>query len=200
MMRLMKICLPLVLGPVMMLGQQTQPGTTQKTSQTTAVHRTAAHHKATHRHHRRARTAHKGAKRAAYRPEYTDNAVEVINGNATSKVVFHNEPPAQKARKVSGSVGNGSAQPMKVDVVNGSATNTQYFYGNGQEQVAVRNKPVVVGIQSSDTRQSGGNKHPVVTGITAGSTNDAKAGENLGQPVKTVSPKPKRPAYQPEPH
>jgi hypothetical protein len=204
-MRLMQICLPLVLGPVMMLAQQTQPRTTPKTTQTSAAkpaNATAHPHRTSRRHHRRSQVAaHKRAKRAAYRPDYTENTVEVINGGSTNKVVFHNEAaPPPTAKTSSKSIKNGP-QPMKVEVVNGSSTDTQYFYGSGQQQAPVRNKPVVVGIQSSDTRQVGGMKHPVVTGVTAGGTTDAKAAANGGQQVtQSVSPKPKRPDYQPEPH
>lgn len=208
MIRLMKMCLPLVLAPAMLFGQQTQPGTTQKTAQPSAKNLssgTARAHKANHRRHRAAR---KGAKRAPYRPDYNENTVEVINGGSTRKVVFQNgqsatAPAKSSSRTVKTSVKSlkNAPQPMRVDVVNGSSTDTQYFYNNVQERATARNQPVVVGIQSSDTRQVGGNKHPVVTGVTASGTNDATAATNGGQPVtKSISPKPKRPEYQPEPH
>jgi hypothetical protein len=197
-MRLMQICLPLVLGPVMMLAQQAQPGTAPNTAQTASAKKAkAAVHsrKASHRHHRRSQIApHKRAKRAAYRPAYTQVPVEVIIGNTTRHVMFDN---AQRAREDS----KAPAGQLKVEVINGTTTDTQYFYNNGQQQAAVRNKPVVVGIQSSETHQMGGNKHPVVTSVTTGGTTDARTAVNGGQPVtQSVSPKPKRPDYEPEPH
>ena len=92
--------------------------------------------------------------------------------------------------------------PLKVEVVNGTATDTQYFFaGNERAQMGTDEKqPVVVAIESSDTRFAGGNKHPVVTGVTAVGAGDAKSASG-GQKVTTgVSPRPKRPEYQPETH
>jgi hypothetical protein len=60
---------------------------------------------------------------------------------------------------------------------------------------------VVVAIQSSDTKIVGGIKHPVVTGITSSGAGTAKSATGGVDPVsKTVSPRPKRPAYQPDAH
>jgi hypothetical protein len=91
---------------------------------------------------------------------------------------------------------------MKVEVLNGASTDTQYFYDDGKkQQEAPQNRAVVVGVQSSDTRMAGGNRNPVVTGVTASGTGDAKSASNGGQPVtKQVSPRPRRPAYQPDGH
>ena len=55
---------------------------------------------------------------------------------------------------------------LKVEVVNGTALDTQYFCGNNAQMGSNEKHPVVIGVQSSDTRVAGGNKHPVVTGIT----------------------------------
>ena len=196
MMRLILMCLPLVLGPVLGASQQTQPSTTQKPAQTTVTKQLSASvtgRKTSHRTARRRHAARKGAKRAAYRPEYADNSVEVITGNETRRVVFQKPKPADEgARSTPGA--------LKVEVINGNATDTQYFYGNGQE-TAIRNAPVVVGVQSSDTRTVGGNKRPVVTGVTSSESGDAKSADSGGQPVtKDVSPHPKRPTYQPDEH
>jgi len=88
---------------------------------------------------------------------------------------------------------------MKVQVINGSATDTQYFSDKNQE--TAHNQPVVVDVESSDTRFAGGNKHAVVTGVTSSSTVDATSASSGGQPVtKQVSPRPKRPAYEPDRH
>ena len=92
---------------------------------------------------------------------------------------------------------------MKVEVVNGTSSDTQYFYPvkTGAQNVAASKRPVVVGIQSSDTRAVGGNKRPVVTGITAVGPAMRRRVNGGGQKVTTgVSPQPKRPEYQPEPH
>ena len=98
----------------------------------------------------------------------------------------------------------GESPQMKVEVVNGASSDTQYFYagdGLGTQNAAELKRPVVLGIQSSDTRVVGGNKHPVVTGITAVGPGDAKSVNSGGQKVTTeVAPKPKRPDYQPETH
>lgn len=200
-MRLIQMCLPLVLGPLIGAAQQAQPSVTQKPAQTPAAKQSSAAvtgHKTSHRAARRRHAARKGAKRRAYRPEYADNTVEVINGSSTNKVVFHNEPAAKASNKKLPAALKDVPQPMKVEVVNGNSTDTQYFYGNGQE-TAIRNASVVVGIQSSDTRTVGGNKRPVVTNVNSAGSGDAKSTDSGGQPVtKDVSPHPKRPVYQPD--
>lgn len=206
-MLLIRVCLPLVLSSSLwcaaVSGQQAQTAAPKKPAQTTAAKRSGAQNAATHRAvHRKRATAklRKGAKRPEYRPEYSETSVEVINGDATRKVVFQDEQAASaaKAKKLPASLRN-APQPMKVEVVNGAAVDTQYFYDNGQEQLAARNQPVVIGIQSSDTRIVGGNKNPVVTGVTSSSANDARTAGASGQPVtERVSPKPKRQVYQPE--
>ena len=56
-----------------------------------AVHiQTKAHHRVVRKRHTRA-SRRNGAKRAAYRPEYTEHSVEVINGSSTKQVVFNEE-------------------------------------------------------------------------------------------------------------
>lgn len=138
-----------------------------------------------------------GAKRPAYRQEYTQNSVEVINGASTQKIVFNNDQGASASRKDVSAMKNVPA-PLKVEVVNGTAADTQYFYGDNGRQGSNENGPVVVAVQSSDTRFVGGNKHPVVTGITAAGPVDAKSANGGGQKVMTgVSPQPKRKEYQP---
>ena len=87
---------------------------------------------------------------------------------------------------------------MKVDVINGSATYTQFFSDKNQE--SAHNQAVVVDVQSSDTRFAG-KKTPVVTGVTSSSSVDATSVSSGGQAVtKQVSPRPKRPAYEPDGH
>jgi hypothetical protein len=199
MMRLIQMCLPLVLGPVLAAAQQTQPSTAQKPAQTTvtkpssaSVHKTS-HRAARRRHSKASRT---GAKRATYRPEYTQNSVEVISGNETRHVVFETPKPADEGTK-------STPGALKVEVMNGTSTDTQYFYaGNDQPQIgADQKRPVVIDIQSSDTRTVGGNKRPVVTGVTSAGSGDAKSVDSGGQTVtKDVSPHPKRPSYQPDEH
>jgi hypothetical protein len=213
MMRLIAICLslPLVLGAALAGGQEAQPGTAKSAAQnTSAKQQSSASKKVTTSHHARKKhrkaSAHKGTKRVAYRPEYSDNSVEVINGDAAKKVVFHDDQaaavsakagPRQAKKAIAGPV------PMKVEVMNGSSMDTQYFSGKGKnEQIAaVRNQQVVVGVQSSNTRVAGGNKRPVVTSVNSAGSGDAKAAGNGGQPVTNgVSPRPKRPEYQPDEH
>jgi hypothetical protein len=205
----LKASLPFFLVATLVASQQRKPASTQQPAQQSAAkqssvpsaaakaaHTTKAHHHVVRK--RSARALHrKGVKRAAYRPEFKENSVEVINGSSTKQVVFNEE------KKPTGSGKDASAQ-MKVEVVNGTSADTQYFYaGNGQGQpgAAQSKRPVVVGIQSSDTRVVGGNKHPVVTGITAVGPGDAKNANSGGQKVTTgVAPQPKRPEYHPETH
>ena len=93
---------------------------------------------------------------------------------------------------------------LKVEVVNGNSTDTRYFHldqNAPQTEAVMSNQPVVVGIQSSDTRFVGGNKHPVVTGITAAGQGDARKTGGEGQKLTNgVSPQPKRPSYEPGVH
>jgi hypothetical protein len=119
----------------------------------------------------------------------------VINGTSTQKIIFHSD------EMETGSSESANA-PMKVEVVNGTSTDTQYFaQGRELAGAAESKRPVVVGIQSSDTKFVGGNKHPVVTGITSVGTGSAKSAAGGGDAVtKTVSPRPKRPAYQSDSH
>ena len=208
MMRLSSIYFPLVLGlaGLVLPGQQPQTGTSQKPAQAASAKQTSgsiAHKASSHKSRQRARhtSSRKGAKRRAYRPEYKENSVQVINGEATKNVVFHDEASRTISPKTKKTAATKNApQPMKVEIVNGSATDTQYFYNNGQGETA-RNQAVVVGVQSSDTRIAGGNRHPVVTGVTSSSSTDAKSASNNGEPVTSqVSPRPKRPSYEPNAH
>jgi len=130
----------------------------------------------------------KGAKRR----ESAKLPIDVITGGETRHVVLDKaEQSGKKTKSTSGKV--------QVQVINGSATDTQYFSDKNEE--AAHNQPVVVGVESSDTRFAGGNKNRVVTGVTSSSSVDAKSASNGGQPVaKQVSPRPKRPAYQPDGH
>jgi len=207
--RLIRIGLPLVLSlavGAILAEAQTQPVTSQKASQVNADTRRsqqgsrnfAAQHKTSS--HTRNTVARKGKKRPEYRPELSGNSVEVINGDSARKVVFHDDQTAASAKK--GSVPSRDASaPMKVEVVNGAYTDTQYLYNNGEDQriEAQLNRPVVVGVQSSDTRIAGGNKHLVVTRVNTSGSGDAKAVSSGGQPVtRSISPQPKRPAYQPD--
>jgi hypothetical protein len=203
----LKSSLPFVLVATLMSGQK--PASTQQPTQQSAVkqssttgvqaktaHKTKAHHRAVRKKNTKA-SYRNGAKRAAYRPEFTEHSVEVINGSSTKQIVFNEETKPDATAK-------GESPQMKVEVVNGASSDTQYFYagdGLGTQNAAELKRPVVLGIQSSDTRVVGGNKHPVVTGITAVGPGDAKSVNSGGQKVTTeVAPKPKRPDYQPETH
>jgi hypothetical protein len=187
--------------------QQPQPATAQKTAQAGVANPSKAHetravatHRTVHKRHRRT-AARRGKKRPEYRPEYSENSVEVMNGDATNKVVFQNDQaPAPAAKKLPAGVKN-EPRPMKVEVVNGTSTDTQYFYENRQNNETAQNQPVVIGIQSSDTRVAGGNQHPVVTSVTSSGIQHGKGVNSVGPPMtKQVSPRPKRPVYQPDAH
>ena len=202
-----KWILPLSLVSLIAFGQQPTAASTQKPVQASGVTPSTAQStrtnaaRTTKTHQRVVRSKYsktsgrKGAKRREYRPEYTQNSVEVMNGASTQKVVFEsNKDATAKGLK-------NVPVPLKVEVVNGTSTDTQYFYGDNGRQESDEKRPVVVGVQSSDTRAVGGNKHPVVTGITAVEAGDAKSASGGGQKVATViSPKPKRPEYQPDAH
>jgi hypothetical protein len=209
---LLKSSLPLVLAATLLSGQQEKPTSAQQPAQQNAgrqsttpgaqaktAHETKAQHRVVRKRSTRA-SYRNGAKRAAYRPEFTEHSVEVINGSSTKQIVLtEDKKPVGTAK--------GESPQMKVEVVNGTSSDTQYFYaGNGQPQqnAAELRRPVVVGIQSSDTRVVGGNRHPVVTDIidiSAVKPGDAKTVNSGGQKVTTgIAPKPKRPDYQPETH
>ena len=187
-MRLIPVCLPLVLAPLIVAGQQAQMPTAQKTHQANVSKQTSTRtsHKATTRH----RIRHRSRKAATKKDDKIP--VDVITGSGTRRVLLDKEEPGAQQTK---------AKPgqMKVEVINGSSTDTQYFSDKNEE--TVRNQPVVVGVQTSDTRFAGSNKNPVVTGVTSSSTVDAKTASAGGQPVtRQVSPRPKRPAYEPDAH
>lgn len=194
-MRLFPICLPLVLAPLIMAGQQGQPATAQKPAQTSATKQMSspAPHKAAtkHRAHHRSRKAanRKTAKRAGLCPD-SQMEVTVINGAQPLHVCMDKSNPEAKESKA-------TPGQLKVEVINGPSTDTQYFSDKNQE--TAHNQPVVVGVESSDTRFAGGNKKQVVTAVTSSSTVDAKSTSSGGQPVtKQVSPRPKRPVYEPD--
>ena len=197
-MRLIPVCLPLVLAPLIVAGQQAQMPTGQKTHQASAAkqastrtsHKVTVHRK--HKRHSRKASARKtAAKRVGDCPE-SQIGLDVINGVAIRHVCIDKAALAGNEPKP-------TSGQLKVDVINGSATDTQYFSDRSQE--TVRNQPVVVGVQTSETRFAGGNKNPVVTGVTSSSTVDAKTASAGGQPVtRQVSPRPKRPAYEPDAH
>ena len=208
-MRLTGLCLPLVLGPALLAAQQAQPSqkpaqssTLKQSSGQSALH-AATTHKSTHHstRSRRVKASRRRGKRPEYRPKYKENSVEVINGDATKKVTFHEDEPAQPLKKNARAGLKSAPAPLKVDVLNGTSTDTQYFYGQEEQNENARNQPVVIGVESSDTRTAGGNKHPVVTSITSSSGTVAKAANAGGEPVtKSVAPRPKRPEYQPDSH
>lgn len=193
-MRLIPICLQFVLAPLLVAGQQAQTSTTQKPAQTSAVKQASspAAHKTSTRHQRRHRSRNVATRKSRKPAESSAVPVDVITGGETRHIVLNEAPTARRPRK-------GEPGRVKVDVINGSATDTQYFSGKNEEPA--QNKAVVVGVQSSDTRFAGGNKAPVVTGVTSSSSVDAKSASTGGQGVtKQVSPRPKRPAYAPDQH
>jgi hypothetical protein len=177
MMRLVATCLgiSLVFAPLTVAGQQAQP-TTSKTPE------------------QRATTSHRGQSRKAAAAEKgalhcqpPEIPVDVINGARVLHTCFDPRLPAEETKSAPGQ--------LAVEVINGSTENTQFFYGNGRdEQIeAMLNKPVVVGVQSGDTRTMGGNRQPLVTRVNSAGTG------SYGQPVTNrISPRPKRPAYQPD--
>ena len=197
-MRLIPVCLPLVLAPLIATGQQAQSTTTQKPAQpiaakqvnSPAIHKAATKHRR-HHHARKVAATRKTAKRAGGCPD-SQIGLDVINGAQVRHVCMDKVASAgNEPKPVPGQ--------MKVDVINGSATDTQYFSDKNQE--TAHNQPVVVDVESSDTRFAGGNKHAVVTGVTSSSSVDAKSASNGGQAVtRQVSPRPKRPAYEPDRH
>ena len=201
-MRLLPVCLPLVLAPLIAspltaAGQQAQPSIPQKPAQasatkqagSSATHKTATRHRA--KHHARKASARKSAKRVGACPE-SQFPVDVFTGNEIRHTCFDRPMPAKKEAL-------NRPDQMRVEVINGSTTGTQVFSGSNRE--TAHNQPVVVGVQSSDTRFAGGNKSPVVTGVTSSSSVDAKSTGAGGDSVtKQVSPRPKRPAYAPDQH
>jgi hypothetical protein len=195
-MRLIPVCLPLVLAPLIATGQQAQPTTVHKPAQPTAVKQTsspAPHKVARHksRHHARKAANRKTAKHAGGCPD-SQIGLDVISGTQVRHVCIDKAALAGHEPKP-------APGQMKVDVINGSATDTQFFSDKNQE--SAHNQAVVVGVQSSDTRFAGGNKTPVVTGVTSSSTVDATSTSSGGQAVtRQVPPRPKRPAYEPDQH
>lgn len=196
-MRLIPVCLPMVLAPLIVAGQQAQTPTARKTQQTSAAKQTSSpgSHKTTTRHRTRHRL-HKTANRKTAKPTGlcpdSQMDVVVINGAQPLHVCMDRPKLVQEEAKA-------TPGQIKVEVINGSAADTQYFSDKNQE--AAHNQSVVIGVQTSDTRFAGGNKNPVVTGVTSSSTVDAKSASSGGQPVaRQVSPQPKRPAYQPDEH
>jgi hypothetical protein len=177
-----------LLSETMFAGSAQEKGATEQSSKAPS-HAAKARHSGTS-------SRKKGAKRRAYRPEYKQNAVEVINGSTTRRVVFDDKKTTETAKN--------QPLPLKVEVLNGNAADTRYFYvdkNHPQEQAvnSTPERPVVVGVESSSTRVAGGNRHPVVTAITDANSADASMASQSGQKLTTgVSPQPKRPPYQPK--
>ena len=183
---------------ISMVSASGQSGSAQKPAQAAKKSDTpkkATVHRATRaKYHKTANK--KGAKRNDHRPDYQQNAVEVINGSSAQRVVFNDEEKPGESAKA-------ELSELKVEVVNGTSTDTRYFYLDQnalQTEAATARRPVVVGIESSDTRFAGGNKHPLVTGIeTAGQDDATKVGG--GQKLTNgVVPQPKRLPYEPDVH
>ena len=192
-MRLIPLCLSMVLASLLVAGQQAQT-TSQKPAQpNTAKQATSsAPHKAVTRHKKRHHSRKAATRRTGKQAENTKMPVDVISGGEIHRVLLDKPRSDEKRIKA-------SQRQMKVDVINGSATDTQYFSDKNQENA--RNQAVVVGVQSSDTRFADGNKNAVVTGIASSSPVDAKATGSGGEGVtRQVSPRPKRPEYQPDAH
>jgi hypothetical protein len=190
-----------IVFPMAAWAQQTQAAPSPKAPANVAAastsHNGSAHTRSTSHHSRHRRHRYAGSKRMAYRPEFHEHSVQVINGATTQNVVFKDDPKPDAKVK-------GQSAQMKVEVLNGTQKDTQYFLRNDNQpgaDAARLKQPVVVGIQSSDTRIAGGNKHPVVTGITASGSSDAKSIGSGGQKVATqIAPRPKRHAYQSDSH
>jgi hypothetical protein len=194
-MRLIPVCLPLVLAPLVMAAQQTQPTASQKPEQTSAIKqasspKTASRHSA--KDHSRKLAARKSVAGAPTCQKHSQIPVDVIMGGQVRHVCL------DKA-KLAGKEEEPTQGQLEVEVINGPSTDMQYFSDKNHE--TAHNQPVVVGVESSETRYAGGNKNPVVTGVTSSSSVDATSASNGGQPVtKQVSPRPRRPAYQPDVH
>jgi hypothetical protein len=183
-------CLTVILGAGIAFGQQ-PPGTGSHRSQMTQ--------------------GENGKARREYRPEYAQNKIEVINGEATKTVVFdeanlarsssEKAPPQdiRKRRALSTAV---APSPFRVEVVNGMSSETQYFDWDPERQQRLGGggehaRPVVVGIESSNTRIMGGNKHPLVIGIESNGAGDAAAQKSATKLEYRLVPQPKRPPYWP---
>ena len=198
-MRLVPVCLPLLLtsllaAPLTLAGQQAQPSATQKPAQTSTAKQTSspASHKASTRHRQHHPSRRSAARKGHKKAQSNSVPVDVINGEETRHIVLDNASTTEAPSKT-------RSRQMKVEIINGSTSGTQVFSNNNQE--TAHNQPVVVGVQSSDTRFAGGDKNPVVTGVTSSSTVDAKSANTGGQPVaRKISPRPTRPAYTPDQH
>ena len=194
-MRLIPVCLPLVLAPMIMAGQQTQPTASQKPDQASAAKQTSSPKtpgRQRAKHHSRKAAARRSVAGALTCQKGSQIPVDVIMGTQVRHVCL------DKA-KLAGEEGKPTPGQLRVEVINGLSTDLQYFSDKNQE--TAHNQPVVVGVESSDTRFAGGNKNPVVTAVTSSSSVDATSVSNGGQPVtKQVSPRPKRPAYEPDTH
>jgi hypothetical protein len=197
------LSLPLLLSSALVAGQQAEPGAKKPELKTSVNQSGKTTARSTTSHHPGRRTskaaAHKSAKRPEYRPDYGGSSVEVINGDATKRVVFNEDRQTAETKSAPKAMKD-APSAMKVEVINGSSADTQYFYGNDrEEQMVAGNQPVVVAVQSSNTRNAGGKKHTVVTSVNSAGAGDAKPAGSGGQPVtNSISPRPKRPAYQPD--
>ena len=191
MMRMVATCLglPLVIAPCIVAGQPAQQTTSQRPEQTSEGKQTSSQSSAKTTGHSAQRHSQNAAtQKSGLLCEPPEIPVDVINGAQVLHTCFDPRPRAEETKT--------SPDQLQVEVINGSAENTQYFYDSGQDaQIeAMLNKPVVVGVQSGDTRTMGGNKNPLVMRVNS-------AAITGGQPVTNrISPRPKRPAYQPDMH
>ena len=190
MMRLVATCLalPLVCAPYTVAGQQAQSTTSQKPEHTSEGKQTSSQSspKTSTGYSAQRNSRSVATQKSALHCQPPEFPVDVINGAQVLHTCFDPRPPAEETKVSPGQ--------MQVEVINGSAENTQYFYDSGQDaQIeAMLNKPVVVGVQSGDTRTMGGDKNPLVTRVNS-------AAMTGGQRVTNrISPRPKRPVYQPD--
>src|SRR5215469_4188841 len=129
------LCLALILGATVSFGQQ---------APATSSHKVPA-------------TGRKrGEPRPEYRPAYSENKAEIINGSKTQTVVFDQGLPAsapgEKPLPNTAAKGQTPTPPItssqiRVDVVNGRTSETQYFYWDQERQegdpFAVEHSPPV---------------------------------------------------------
>src|SRR3569833_3212762 len=140
-MRLIPVCLPLVLAPLIMAGQQPQSATTAKPVQSNAVKQTTS--SPLHKPHRARHRSRKAAlRKKGMKTESATLPVDVITGGETRHLLLNKADTANSGHKT-------APGQMKVDVINGSAADTQFFSDRNQE--SAHNQAVVVGVQSSDT-------------------------------------------------
>jgi hypothetical protein len=181
------LVLPLFCAAYVVTAQQT---TSDKPEQSSEVEQTRSQHspKTAIKPISQGHPGQAAAQESALHCQPPEIPVDVINGNQVLHTCFD---PAQSGEETKTLPGQ-----LQVEVINGSAENIQYFYGNGEDaQIeAMLNKPVVIGVQSGNTLTTGGNKAPLVTRVNSAATTRGAAVTNR------ISPRPKRPAYQPDMH